>query len=208
MNHRHRQRTLIAQEAARLMVEHGIRDFAVAKKSALSHLGLNANDTPLPRNQEIALEKQSLVDLFYSQSTSDHLHTLHQTAHQALIMLSPFSPYLVGEIVENHANQHSPVTIHLYDVSVEQVELFLHERSLPFRHEEVQLKISRSHHHSYPRLSFLAGEIWVEIVVLPLERLKSPPLSPLDGRAIKRVSLKRFTELFGHSIRETKKAPA
>ena len=47
------QRQHMAQLAARLMAEQGIRDFRVAKQKAAQHLGIDVRNSILPRNTEI-----------------------------------------------------------------------------------------------------------------------------------------------------------
>src|SRR5215470_13191592 len=46
-------RRALAQEAARLMAEHGIRDFLVAKRKAAERLGVTDGGALLPKNSEI-----------------------------------------------------------------------------------------------------------------------------------------------------------
>ena len=46
-------RRALAQEAARIMAEHGIRDFFVAKKKAADRLGVPGGSAVLPKNTEI-----------------------------------------------------------------------------------------------------------------------------------------------------------
>ena len=49
----------VAHEAARLMIEHGIRDYQLAKRKAAERL--RVGDTrDLPRNDEIERERESL----------------------------------------------------------------------------------------------------------------------------------------------------
>ena len=70
-------RQTIAQKAARFMVEHGIRDYASAKKHAISQMGISSN-TPLPSNQEIESEKRVLLNLFHLDSQSQSLEQLQK----------------------------------------------------------------------------------------------------------------------------------
>ena len=47
-----RARQVVAQEAARIIVDHGIRDYRVAKQKAAERLGMNGRGS-LPGNAEI-----------------------------------------------------------------------------------------------------------------------------------------------------------
>ena len=46
-------RRALAQEAARIMAEHGIRDFFIAKRKAAARLGVNDGAVVLPKNTQI-----------------------------------------------------------------------------------------------------------------------------------------------------------
>ena len=55
----------LAEEAARLMVEHGIQDFALAKRKAAERLGVRAHAGALPSNAQIherLVERQRLFE--------------------------------------------------------------------------------------------------------------------------------------------------
>ena len=59
VRHQDRHRILLAQEAARIMADEGVRDFRLAKRKAAERLGLPVNGTLMPRNTEI---EQALID--------------------------------------------------------------------------------------------------------------------------------------------------
>ena len=66
-------RRALAQEAARLMAEHGIRDFLVAKRKAAERLGVIDGVALLPKNSEIesALAEYQRDHGLYETSTID-----------------------------------------------------------------------------------------------------------------------------------------
>ena len=53
-------RRALAQEAARIMAEHGIRDFLVAKRKAAERFGVTDGGAVLPKNSEI---EEALAEL-------------------------------------------------------------------------------------------------------------------------------------------------
>jgi hypothetical protein len=55
-----RARQMLAQEAARIIVNQGIRDYGLAKKKAAERLGLNSRGS-LPGNAEIEQAHQLLL---------------------------------------------------------------------------------------------------------------------------------------------------
>ena len=68
-----RNRLRIAQEAARLMSEHGIRDFHHAKRKAAERLGI-ADTQSLPRNAEIEQALREHQRLFLANSPSGYVN--------------------------------------------------------------------------------------------------------------------------------------
>src|SRR6516162_4394192 len=88
-------RRALAQEAARIMAEHGIRDFLVAKRKAAERFGV-VDGAVLPKNTEIETALAEYQRLFGGAS---HLRTLHGQRRAALLAmqrLRAFEPRLVG----------------------------------------------------------------------------------------------------------------
>jgi len=90
------QRTLIAQRAAKLIAEHGIRDYHLAKRKAAEQLGIDANHG-LPKNQEIEDALRSYQTLFDSDS-DQRLNQLRKTALECMALFDEFKPLLAGRI--------------------------------------------------------------------------------------------------------------
>lgn len=181
-------RTRIAQEAARLMSEEGVQDFYAAKRKAAQHLG--APDTRnMPRNQEIEAALLEYQRLFVGGRQSDHLHTLRQTAVQAMRFLEGFSPRLVGSVLSGTAGRHADINLHLFADTPEDVHLFLIQNSIPFQSAQKRLRLDRDTWQEFPAYEFMAGEHPVELVVFPRERRREAPRSPVDGRPMQRARL-------------------
>ena len=187
-------RTRIAQEAARLMSEEGIRDFYAAKRKAAQHLG--APDTRnMPRNQEVEAALQEYQRLFRADRQSDHLRALRESAVQAMRFLAGFRPRLVGSVLSGTAGQHADINLHLFADTPEEVSLFLMGNSIPFRPAQKRLRISRETWQEYPAYEFLAGEHPVELVVFPREGRREAPRSPVDGRPMQRARVEEVEAL-------------
>ena len=67
-------RRALAQEAARIMAEHGVGDFLIAKRKAAERLGVVDGAALLPKNREIESALAEYQRLFGGQS---HLSALH-----------------------------------------------------------------------------------------------------------------------------------
>jgi hypothetical protein len=181
-NGRHR----VAQEAARIILDHGIRDYGVAKRKAAEKLGVH-DDGQLPRNTEI---KEALVEyrrLFHGERHRARLLTLRLAALEALRFFEPFSPRLVGPVLDGSADDHSAVAIHVFADAPEELALFLEERDVPFDMEQRRMRYGRDEEENYPVCRFAAGDITVDVTVFPTAAMRRAPRSPVDGRPMRRL---------------------
>ena len=191
-------RQRIAQEAARLIVSEGIRDYLVAKRKAAARLG--APDTQnLPRNIEVEAELSAYQRLFLEQDQPRRLQQLRSAALDAMRFFSCFEPRLTGSVLSGMAGEHSDVNLHLFAESPEEVTLFLLEAKVPFEQSERRMRMTREDFETYPALRFLAGEVQIEAVIFPLNGLRQAPRSPLDGKPMARANLRRVEELLAES---------
>lgn len=187
-------RQLIAQTAARLMLEGGIRDFAMAKRKAAERHGVG-HTRNLPGNEEIELALLEYQRLFRSERQSEVLFELRRTALKAMTMLEPFAPCLVGPIVNGSADENTPVYLHLFADTAEQVLIFLLERHIPFEQGERNVHLGNGQIVNFPKFSFFAGDIAIELTVFPATGSRQPPLSPVDGKPMKRIDRQQLKSL-------------
>lgn len=191
-------RLLIAQTAARLMSESGIRDFAMAKRKAAQQYGVE-HSRNLPGNEEIEQALREYQRLFHSTTHAAILHKLRQTALEAMTMLEAFHPALVGPILNGSADQNTPVYLHLFADTAEQVMTFLMQRHIPFEPGERTVRWASGQASHYPKFSFFAGDTAIELTVFPLDGPRQPPLSPVDGKPMKRASRLQLEEMIEES---------
>lgn len=125
-------RELIAQQAARLIAEDGIQDFAQAKRKAAQQMG--APDTRnLPTNAEIDQALRVFRGLFQKEEHEELLRELREQALEAMQLLESFNPYLTGSVLTGAAGRHSDINLLLYTDSPKELELFLLNRQIPYR---------------------------------------------------------------------------
>ena len=203
-NSRDRQmRHRIAQEAARLMSAEGIRDFYAAKRKAAERLGA-PNTQNMPRNLEVEEALEEYQRIFVGSEYEQHLRMLREAAREAMRFFDAFQPRLTGSVLSGTASEHSDVNLHLFADSPEEVHLFLMEAGVPFEQGQRRLRINREESQDFPLVRFLAGEVMIEALLLPLTRLHHAPLSPVDGRPMQRASLRHLDAL----LAETREATA
>lgn len=194
-------RQRIAQEAARLMVSEGVRDFLVAKRKAAERLGAPETQN-LPRNVEVESELAAYQRLFQGQDQAQRLRQLRQAACQAMQFFMAFEPRLTGSVLSGTAGAHSDVNLHVFADAPEEVTLFLFDANVPFEQTQRRLRVDRDEYATYPCVRFLAGDIQIDAVIFPLNGLRQAPRSPLDGRPMARASLRRVEELLTETLAE------
>jgi hypothetical protein len=183
-----RNRLRVAQEAARLMSEHGIRDFHHAKLKAAERLGI-LDTQALPRNLEIEQALREHQRLFLADSQPQLLRQRREAAVEAMRFLAAFEPRLVGAVLEGTADAHSAVCLHVYSDDPEAVALYLREHGVPIDTQVRRLRYSRDDQPEYPVLLFAADELPFDLTVLPRDALRQAPLDRADDRPMRRASL-------------------
>ncbi len=181
-------RQMLADEAARLMYEHGIEDFGLAKRKAAERLGLTDRGS-LPRNAEIEAALLERQRLFGGSRHTVALLRLRRAARNAMVMFAEFEPRLAGPVLAGTASENADVEIHLFADSPEQVSFQLMRDDIP--HELSERRLRRDDDYvNYPTYRFVAGDTPIEATVFPLIGLRQAPRSPVDGRPMRRASLR------------------
>ncbi len=193
-----RNRLLVAQEAARLMSEHGIRDFHHAKLKAAERLGI-LDAQALPRNLEIERALREHQRLFQADSQPQLLLRRRTAAVEAMKFLAQFEPRLVGAVLEGTADAHSAVCLHVFSDETDAVELYLSEHGVPVETQIRRLRYGRDEQPEYPVLLFAADELPFDLTVLPRNALRQPPVDRTDDRPMRRASLAQVEMLLGET---------
>lgn len=196
-----RNRLRVAQEAARLMSEHGIRDFHHAKLKAAERLGI-LDSQALPRNLEVEQALREHQRLFLADSQPQLLRQRREAAVEAMRFLAAFEPRLVGSVLEGTADAHSAVCLHVYSDDPEAVVLYLREHGVPIDTQVRRLRYSRDDQPEYPVLLFAADELPFDLTVLPRDALRQAPLDRADDRPMRRASLAQVEMLLDEGTDE------
>lgn len=181
-----RARKMLAQEAARIIAEQGIEDFRVAKNKAAERLGMRDRGS-LPGNGEIEQALADHLQLFRGDSHASLLQSLRRAALAAMELLAPFTPRLVGPVLSGTAAEHSAVDLHVFSDSIEQVAYCLQQGGLAYRVYDRRLKSRRGCSQLFGALSFVVAETPIEATVFPYDGIRQAPISPVDGRPMRRA---------------------
>jgi hypothetical protein len=187
-------RRALAQEAARVMSEHGIRDYLTAKRKAADRFGVN-DSAVLPKNTEIEAALIEYQRLFGGDSHAESLHAQRRAALEAMHRLSPFEPRLVGPVLTGTATAHSGVQLHLFADSPESVAITLTDQGI--RHEVTarRVKMSADRVLECPGVRFEIADQAIEATVFPTDGIRQAPVSPVDGRPMRRADVSELEEL-------------
>ena len=183
-----RTRLRVAQEAARLMSEHGIRDFHHAKLKAAERLGVHELQA-LPRNNEIEQALREHQRLFDADSQPQQLQQRREAALEAMRFLARYEPRLVGAVLDGTADAHSAVCLHVFSDDPDAVSLFLREHGVPAQVQTRRLRRTRDEQADYPVLLFAADDLPFDLTVLPRDALRQAPLDRIDEKPMRRASL-------------------
>ena len=123
------------------------------------------------------------------------LSGLRTAAVQAMRQLALFKPRLVGPVLVGTADRHTPVSLHLFAESPEEVGFSLMDRGIPYRNTDHRLRMSTGETERVPGFSFFAGDVAFELVVFSGRTRGHTPLSPVDGRAMQRAGLREVESL-------------
>lgn len=125
-------RIRIAQLAAQLMAEHGIRDYGLAKRKAARQLGAPDSHS-LPGNDEIDAALKDYQALYLARDHDDHVATLRQQALAVMRALARFEPVLVGGVANGSATRHADIEIEVLADSGKDFEQYLLNQDIAFK---------------------------------------------------------------------------
>lgn len=188
------RRRRIAVEAARLISEQGIRDYAFAKRKAAERLGF-ALDAALPKNHEIEDALREHQRLFAADVQPQVLHALRETAREALQFFAAFAPRLVGPVLDGSADRFSAVCLHLFADEPEAVARFLDENGISYEEQDRELRLSRDLQREFPAFVFNAGGTPVDVTVLPVDLQRQAPLDRSGEKPMQRATLAALESL-------------
>jgi hypothetical protein len=187
-------RQALAQEAARIMAEHGIGDFLQAKRKAADRLGVN-DVSVLPKNIEIEAALRAHQRLFGRDTHDNTLKEQRRIALQTMRLLAEFQPRLVGSVLTGTATDYSDINLHLFADASETVAIKLLDMNVPHEFYERRVKMDAERSLNFPALRFEANGRMVDATVFPIDGIRQSPYSPVDGRPMKRADAREVSLL-------------
>lgn len=180
------QRDLVA-EAARLICEERVTDYRFAKQKAAQHLGLSPRHA-MPDNREIEAAVLEHQRLFGGCEYRERLGAMRECALKAMSLLADFKPRVCGGTVSGAIGEGHRVQLHAFSDSPEQIDLFLQDRRIEASQGERRYRFADGREMPIALASFEAGPIGVDVALFGAEDLRQAPLSPIDGRPVRRLN--------------------
>jgi hypothetical protein len=187
-------RRALAQEAARIMAEHGIADFLTAKRKAADRLGVS-DSSALPRNTEIEQALAEYQRLFDAGAHRRSLESQRRAALHAMHWLAQFEPRLVGPVLSGTATEHTDIQLHLFADRPENVALRLLDRGVAHEITERRVRLDAERIKAFPGLRFAIEDRCVDATVFPPDGIRQAPASPVDGRPMRRADAAELQSL-------------
>jgi hypothetical protein len=188
------QRQQLAQVAARLMAEQGIRDFRLAKHKAAQQMGIDVRRSILPRNTEVEAALAEHQRLFQADRQPVELAGMRRAALDAMRLMAEFKPRLVGDVLSGLAAAHSAICLHVFADHPESFDMFLDTQGIPFEIVERRYRLAVGH-RNYPTFCFVAGRYRFEVTLFAATEIREAPRSPVDGAPMARAGAAQVAQL-------------
>ena len=125
-------RARIAHAAARLIAEHGITDWSLAKRKAVRQLMLPDREA-LPGDDEVAAALADHHALFGGDAHAAALARQREEALRWMQRLAAFAPRLTGGVAAGWATEHSDIHLALVAADAKLVEIALLDAGVAYR---------------------------------------------------------------------------
>lgn len=190
-------RARLAQESARLMIEHGIADFGLAKRKAAERLAVRSARA-LPSNSQIEHCLAERQRIFEPTVHAARVEELRRMAANIMEMLADFEPRLVGRVLAGTATMNATIGLHVFSDALEAVAAVLERSAVSYSVCERRYRYNGRRSESIPGFSFVRGGVGVTVLVFAENGLREAPLSPVDGRPMQRASRSKLATLLGN----------
>ena len=190
------QRLALAVEAARIIQEEGLLDFRSAKAKAAARLGLGRR-AHLPDNAEIEAALAERNRIFHGDQLPELLATLRRAAFELMRDLDLYWPRLVGDVLSGNATVHTSVDLHLFSDTTEAVSTSLESVGVSHRSIARRHRLRHDEVEQFPGYRFSVHGCDFASTVFPLRLRGHAPLSPVDGRPMRRAGIRELAELLG-----------
>lgn len=189
-------REQLAQEAARLIVDHGIHDYGQAKRKAAQRFRVRQAGA-LPSNAEVESSVIERQRIFAPDSHEDRLAAMRRLAADIMEFLADFQPRLVGPVLTGTVTDNAALELHVFTESPEAVLAALEAQGVSSRDCQRRYRFNGQDMTIVPGFTFSREGERVYIIIFPEKGVRQAPLSPVDRRPMQRAGRRRVLALLG-----------
>ena len=189
-------RERLAQESARLMIEHGIVDYGLAKRKAAERLSVSTLGA-LPSNAQIEACLAERQRIFEPDGHADRLREFRMLAVQLMGQLAGFEPRLTGPVLSGTATPTSRIELHVFSASPEAVSDTLERHGHRLTSCAQRFRFGGGRQVQVPGYRFQAEGARVMTPVFPENGIREAPLSSVDRRPMPRAPRHEIEAMLG-----------
>jgi hypothetical protein len=187
-------RERLAQESARLMIEHGIGDFGLAKRKAAERLAVTSLGA-LPSNAQIEACLAERQRIFAPAGFGDWIDHLRRLALDLMRQLESFEPRLAGPVLAGTATSTSRIEVHVFAASAEAVAFALERHGYRLSSCLQKFRFGGGRQEQVPGYRFQLDGAAVLTPVFPENGIREAPLSAVNQRPMARASRRELEAL-------------
>ena len=128
----------VANLAAQLIMEEGIKDYLFAKKKAARSLGLNEN-VSLPTNSQIDKAIDEFNKIFNPNIDIEFLELFKTQALEIMSIFKNFKPHLMNQLSQGIIPKFPEIKINLFTDNLKDVEYVLLNSELSYDFKEIKM---------------------------------------------------------------------
>ena len=189
-------REQLAQEAARLIVDHGIHDYGQAKRKAAQRFRVRQAGA-LPSNAEVESSVMERQRIFAPDSHEYRLAAMRRLAADIMEFLADFQPRLVGPVLTGTVTDNAALELHVFTESPEAVLAALEAQGVSSRDCQRRYRFNGQDMTIVPGFTFSREGERVYIIIFPEKGVRQAPLSPVDRRPMQRAGRRYVLALLG-----------
>jgi hypothetical protein len=199
-------RERLAQESARLMIEHGIVDYGLAKRKAAERLSVTTLGA-LPSNAQIEACLAERQRIFEADGHADRLKEFRHLALRLMGELSEFEPRLAGPVLAGTATSASRIELHVFAAGAEAVGVTLERHGHRLSRCSQRYRFGGGRQMQIPGYRFQADGAAVLTPVFPENGIREAPLSAVDRRPMARASRPEIAALIAAGAETQLRSP-
>ena len=135
----------VANLAAQLIMEEGIKDYLYAKKKAAKSLGINENAN-LPTNSQIDKAIDEFNKIFNPNIDIEFLQQFKTQALELMSIFKNFKPHLMDQLSQGIIPKFPEIKINLFADNLKDVEYVLLNSELSYDFKEVKMNAKGGKH--------------------------------------------------------------